>query len=431
MSKLSKAISHLMLALTSLMSVTAFGDVLSQQISGFETIEDFQPILSDMADKRLILLGESTHGTAEFYEKRAAITQSLIEEHGFDFVAVEGDWASIVQLNLYVKHDADGPQTLEEAMNHLQRWPQWMWRNAETQALIRWLRDYNRDLPATQRVGIYGIDVYADELAAQDVVAYFEVFSPREAVEVAALYQCKYQYDSVSLYLESVWQSRQHCGDEIDQVLHMIQQRKGFDPDNWQDFRAEQAALVVKHAEWHYRGELEGGALSWNRRANHFYLTTQRLMDFYGENSRGIVWAHNTHIGDARATEMARHGLINIGQLAREQLGKDASYALGMGTYQGEVLAALSWEAEMQVMNIPMPRTDSWEAMLNNFQLPQLWVRFDEKLAANLQNPMPHRGIGVTYDPSDESRNYDMSVLPARYDGFVFFRDTRPLTFLE
>lgn len=316
-------------------------------------------------------------------------------------------------------------------MNHLQRWPQWLWRNAETQAFIRWLRDYNRDLPMAERVGIYGIDVYADALAARDVVAYFEAFSPREAVEVTALYQCKYQHASVSDYLQSVWQSRQHCGDEIDQVLNMIQQREGFDRDNWQDFRAEQAALVVKHAEWHYRGELEGGALSWNRRANHFYVTSKRLLDFYGENSQGIVWAHNTHIGDARATGMAQHGLINIGQLAREQLGNDASYALGMGTYQGEVLAALSWEAEMQVMTIPAAHPDSWEAMLHQLDLAQFWLRFDETLASDLQQPIPHRAIGVTYDPTDESRNYDMSVLPARYDGFVFFQQTRPLTFLE
>lgn len=421
-----------MLFITLCLPVHLYANSVGNNINAFESIADFQPILSDMADKRLVLLGESTHGTAEFYEKRAAISKALITDHGFDFIAVEGDWASLAQLNMYVKHHVDGPKNLEQAMDHLQRWPQWMWHNAEVQDLISWLREYNQELPAEDRIGFYGIDVYADELAAQDVIDYFQERDAHTAARVTALYQCKYRHESLLAYLEYVWNNRQHCGEEIAEVLEMVQQGEGFDPSNWTDFRAEQAALVVKNAEWHYRGEIEGGALSWNRRANHFFVTAERLLEYYGEQSQGIVWAHNTHIGDARATSMARHGMINIGQIARERLGGEATYALGFGTYRGEVLAALGWEEVMQTMTITEARADSWEAKLNNFGLPQLWIQFNvEKPIEELQIPIQHRAIGVTYDPGNESQNYDLSLLPARYDGFVFFRDTRPLTFLD
>jgi erythromycin esterase len=318
-------------------------------------------------------------------------------------------------------------------MQSIDRWPLWMWRNQEFQSLVEWLHNYNRDLPMDERIGLYGIDVYNNRAAMEDVISWVERIDPALARRAEQSYSCKTRFSEPGDYIRMVGRTGQDCSEDIENVLNWVRSLQDHpDADRWGYFRAEHGAKVAINAEKHYRGNLYRDASSWNDRARHFYLTAQRLLDYYGEGSRGAVWAHNTHIGDARATDMSRAGMVNIGQLSREDLGADNVFAIGFGTYTGNVLAAYSWEGQMQNMQIPDGREGSWEAMLEQTGHEKLWLTFqDETFSRNLSQPIPHRAIGVTYNPSDDRGNYVQTVLPERYDAFIFIRTTTTLTPLD
>jgi len=229
-----------------------------------------------------------------------------------------------------------------------------------------------------------------------------------------------------------VQQSGEGCEEEMNQALEWVRQVDGFDASQWMFFNAEQSAKAAKNAEEHYRGNLEPGAASWNSRASHFYQTADRLLQFYGEESKGIVWAHNTHIGDARATDMGRQGAVNIGQLAKEELGEDRVFAIGFGTYEGRVLAGRQWEGPMEIMETPQAQSNSWEATLAEFNEEQFYLLFNHSdINSLLQNPVSHRAIGVIYQPEQEQGNYVNTVMPERYSAFIFIRETDILDVLD
>lgn len=407
--------------------------ILSQKTVLFDEISELSELADLITNERLVLLGEASHGTSEFYTKRSFLSKHLTEERNFDFIAVEGDWASLSRINEFVKHLEGGPATIDEAMNHVVRWPLWMWRNHEFRDLVEWLHSYNASLPMSERVGLYGIDVYDHEAAMDDVVAWIRSVDRSKGRRAQRLYSCLTRHDEPVDYLRMVARTGQDCAEDLQEVLSIVRSLETHpDSDTWNFFRAEQGAKVALNAELHYRTNLRQGSLAWNHRASHFYLTAERLLDYYGEESRGIIWAHNTHIGDARATDMAIYHMHNIGQLSREALGAENVFAIGFGTYTGQVFAASEWGSDRQAMHVPGAEPGTWEHILEETGHPRFFINFrDEELTDAFSESIPHRAIGVTYDPMDEQNNYVPTILPQRYDAFIFIRDTNVLNPLD
>jgi erythromycin esterase len=403
-------------------------ELLERHAQTFDTPDELTSMVGHIGRERLVLMGEASHGTSEYYTKRAALSRKLIEEHGFNFIAVEADWSSTSRINMYVKHKPDAPENIDEAMESFTRWPLWMWKNEEVKELVQWMRDYNSDRSAEERVGFYGIDVYDNYNVMEDVLEWISDIDSDLGRSASNAYSCMTRFSEAGDYIRMVSQTGQNCSEDLVEVLEIVRSLEGRTND-WEFFRAEHGAKVAINAEQHYRGNLQRDATSWNKRASHFYLTAERLLEYYSANSRGIVWAHNTHIGDARATEMGRQGAHNIGQLAREALGRENVFAIGFGTYTGNVLAAYNWEGAMENMNVPESPSDSWEGMLEAAGIEKFYLIFDEPDLTNaLDRWIPHRAIGVTYNPQNERGNYVQTVLPERYDAFVFIRNTGVLS---
>ena len=408
-------------------------ELIAEKAVAFEERSELASLAGLITGERLVLMGEASHGTSEFYTKRAFLSKHLVSEKGFNYIAVEADWSSFSRINEFVKHKPGAAETLEEAMDAIERWPLWMWRNQETKALAGWLHEYNRDRAPEDRVGIYGIDVYDNNKVMEDVVDWISEIDSRQGRRADNAYSCLTRFPDPGGYLQMVARTGEDCSEDLQEVLEIVRSLEGHeDATRWGFFRAEHGAKVAINAELHFRGNLQQDASSWNARASHFYLTAERLLEYYGEDSRGIIWAHNTHIGDARATDMANFGIHNIGQLSRESLGEENTFAIGFGTYTGEVLAAYEWEGDMTEMNTPEAMQGSWEYLLRQSGPEKFYIDFrDDELSSALREQIPHRAIGVTYNPANEQNNYVPTVLPERYDAFIFIRETNILDPLD
>jgi erythromycin esterase len=419
-----------LLFIVSVCSAQDLPELLQRYATPFENMDELTVLTNHIGDERLVLMGEASHGTSEFYTKRAALSRNLIEEHGFNFIAVEADWSSTSRINKFVKHKPGGPETIDEAMATITRWPLWMWKNEEVKELVQWMREYNEGLAPEERVGFYGIDLYDNFTVMDDVVEWISGINPDLGRSASNAYSCMTRFSEPVDYIRMIQQSRQDCASDMQEVLKIVRSLEDHsDADRWGFFRAEHGAKVAISAERHYRGNLQRDATAWNERASHFYLTVERLLEYYSESSRGIVWAHNTHIGDARATEMGRQGAHNIGQLSREALGRENVFAIGFGTYTGNVLAAFNWEGNMENMEVPVAMSDSWEAMLEATGYEMFYLLFQKReLTEALDRWIPHRAIGVTYNPRNERNNYVQTILPERYDAFIFIRNTGVLS---
>ncbi len=435
----------------SVLILTAFGffGSLSAEASGIQRavehvkergmavsdFSDLDPLLMRAGDRRLVLLGEASHGTSEYYTWRAEISKRLMEEHGFDFVIVEGDWPLAFPVNLHVKHLEEEPSGSREVLAHFHRWPPWMWGNEEVLELIRWMHTYNRELPESQRAGFYGMDIYAYEQGMDDVVSFLEATDPSAAVSARNYYGCFDRYPDRQSYLQMVHRSGEYCGPDLEAVHNMLyEDRKEYMAIDSTGFvNVMQGSRMVVFAERHIRATLQRGPQSWNHRAEHFFDAASRMLSLYGEDARGIVWAHNTHIGDARATDMKNAGMKNIGQIAREELGKDQVYAIGFGTYQGEVLAARQWEGAMEQMRIPEAKPGSYEDVMQQAGISPLLLLFDDPDNHQpLMERRENRAVGVVYQPEkDADQNFVPTIMPMRYDAFLFFEATHALTPLE
>ncbi len=408
---------------------TALLAELSRPISD---AEDLAPLIAQAKDKPFVLLGEASHGTSEFYSWRADISRILVKEHGFNYIAVEGDWDACYELNRYVKDMPGAADNAEDALRAFDRWPPWMWANRDVETLVEWLRGYNKDREAKDKVGFYGIDVYGFEGSLRGAVEYLESLGDEDAAEAArAVHECLDPYMSHShAYSRAVHAGIANCALPAEAVVTLLREQeetlRAKDEVAW--FNAKQHALVVKNAERHYRVMALRSGNSWNKRVAHFQRTVERLADFYGPDAKGIVWAHNTHIGDARATPMADGGQHNIGQLLRVKHGDNNVYAVGFGTHRGAVLAGRSWGGAMERMPTPLAMPGSLEDMLYQTGHDAQLLLLDRSLMDGvLGAPLPHRAIGVTYDPAAEHRNYVPTVLPQRYDAFIFIAETTPL----
>jgi|SRR5690554_4478825 len=400
--------------------------------------DSLDTLITEAGERRLILLGESTHGTSEFYIWRSRISKRLIEDEGFDFVLVEGDWPSFYQINRYVKELDHQESSAEDLLReNFNRWPEWMWSNSEVADFVEWLRDYNSDRLPEERVGIYGMDVYSKEESITEVRSYLNGLQDPEFAEVANLYDCftPYRYDGGN-YARAIYRGAEDCSSETRGVVDFLLENREFLSEQCLDayFNAKQNAVVVKNAEKHYRHAIGWSPESWNYRVYHMEETVYRLLDYYGEESKGIVWAHNTHVGDARATPMSGQGRYNIGQLLRVNLGRENVFSIGLGSYTGQVLAGSEWGSRMRRMEIPEAAESSLEYLLNRVDKTDFFLIFDEEMKEHhiLNEERGHRAIGVVYDPRNEfPGNYVPTIITSRYDAFIFIKETEPLNYLH
>lgn len=396
--------------------------------------EDLTQLIELGGNGQLVLLGESTHGTAEFYRWRAEVSKRLIAEKGFNFIAVEGDWASIYRLNLYVKYLCNSYTSAGQVLRTFSRWPEWMWANTEVELLAEWLREYNKNLPDDKRVGIYGMDVYGQWEAMEEVLRIVEQKLPERLDDIKAKFDCytAYNFDEWQ-YARAVTQGYPACSEGLEWVVEILREHlESIDcPTEAKLLRhAKQSAKVVQNSEDFYRLAVRNDVTSWNSRVLHMHNTVMQLLKSHGTYSKGIVWAHNTHIGDARATSMLNEGMINIGQLTRQSYGDQMVTLVGFTTYKGTVNAGAQWGSPMTKMSIPKAQKNSAEALLKDCEFDSFYTIFDDEMrrSEDMLKPLGHRAIGVTYNPSAERLyNYVPSILPLRYDALVFIKRTNAL----
>lgn len=314
-------------------------EALSRPLSAWR---DLDPLIERIGKARFVLLGEASHGTSEFYRWRAAISRRLILEKGFSFIAVEGDWPDCYRVNRYVKGDRSVGGTAREVLHAYERWPTWMWANEEVVDFAEWLRDHNDAVETRKHVGFYGLDVYSLWDSIYQVAQYLREHDPEGIASVRGALECFEPYGGDAHdYARAIPWVDKSCEDEVVALLSRLRRAaRGGDGDPDARFNAEQNALIAKNAEHYYRTVMEGSAASWNVRDRHMMETLERLMRHHGPNAKAIVWEHNTHIGDARFTDMADHGMVNVGQLVREHHRDDGVVLVGFGTYGGSVIAA-------------------------------------------------------------------------------------------
>jgi erythromycin esterase-like protein len=394
---------------------------------------DLDPVLDRVGDARVVLLGEASHGTSEYYGWRAAITRRLVEEKGFGLVAVEGDWPECFEVNRSVK-GRPGALPVRDALDAFSRWPTWMWANEEVVAFCSWLRDRNAGRPEEELVGFYGLDVYSLWDSMRALLDYLREHEPQHVDTALSALRCfePFGEDPQDYALASRF-APTSCERHVVELLGRLCAERTApvdDADPEARFSAEQNAAVAAGAERYYRAMLGGSAESWNVRDVHMQDTLDRLLEHTG--GKAVVWEHNTHVGDARATDMAAAGMVNVGQLARERHGEDDVVVVGFGGYRGGVVAGDRWGAPMRRMTVPPARDGSLEALLHErlgADSCLVWRR--QEAAAQpewLTRRLDHRAIGVVYAPERERwGNYVPTVLGRRYDAFLWFEDTRPL----
>lgn len=393
------------------------------------TSNDLTPLMEDIGDRSVVMLGEASHGTHEYYTWRTAISKRLITEKGFSFIAVEGDWPDCYAINRYVKGYSDAGNNIEDVLKNFDRWPTWMWGNWEIAALAEWLKDHNKDLPLNEKVGFYGLDVYSLWDSMKAMLNYLENEDPKTARSVKNAMQCFEPFNEDERMYARHTLGDEGCRNQVLALLKEIRIKSQFlDGDREAGFNTEQNALIAVNAEKYYSSMVGFDNESWNVRDRHMMETLDRLMKFHGEQAKGIVWEHNTHIGDARATGMSRAGMVNIGQLAREEYGEEDVYLAGFASYKGTVIAGNEWGARMKVMIVPEARDGSIEAILHKKNTDSVYILFSKESDSLYETSVKHRAIGVVYDPAKEKYgNYVPSVLSQRYDAFIYFDKTRAL----
>jgi len=407
-------------------------DAVRSRLRPLRSPTDLDPLLDRIGDARYVLLGEASHGTAEYYTWRAALSRRLIVERGFSFIAVEGDWPDCYRVNRYVKGASDSGASAREVLHAFERWPTWMWANAEVVELAEWLRLHNDAQPADRRVGFYGLDVYSLWDSLYQVLGYLRKHAPAALPAARRAFQCFEPYgEDVQEYARATRWVDETCEPEVVSLLRELRRAAPLSPSDGREaqFNAEQNALVVQDAEHYYRTMVRGGPDSWNVRDRHMAETLERLMRHHGAGAKAIVWEHNTHVGDARYTDMAGDGMVNVGQLVREEHAEGEVVLVGFGSFRGSVIAGAEWEAPMQRMAVPAARPGSWEDVLHRAGPTDRLLLFDPRRDEEiLSEERGHRAIGVVYHPEIEHYgNYVPTMLPRRYDAFLYLDQTRAL----
>jgi len=415
-------------------------DVTAHPLRG--AAQDFDPLIELAEDARIVLIGEATHGTHEFYRQRAQLTKRLILEKGFVAVAAEADWPDAYRVNRYVRgigHDSEA----EESLRGFKRFPAWMWRNADVLDFVGWLREHNDELDASEKVGFYGLDLYSLHASIEAVLQYLEKTDPEAAKRARYRYACfeHFEEDPQAYGYAASFGLSPNCEREvIEQLLEMRDRRRDLlkrDGLAVEDelFEAEQNARVVKNAEEYYRTMFLGRVSSWNLRDTHMADTLDALLahlDRRVGKAKVVVWAHNSHVGDARATQMGEAGELNIGQLARERHPGEARL-IGFSTYHGTVTAASDWGGPAERKRIRPALPGSYEELFHQAGTPAfLLVLRDLGEAGALREPRLQRAIGVIYLPETErASHYFHARLPEQFDAILHIDKTRALEPLE
>ncbi|MCR2802725.1 erythromycin esterase family protein [Paenibacillus soyae] len=404
-------------------------ETIENQTMPYPSDESRRALLGKMSQAKYVLLGEASHGTAEYYKDRAEWSKRLISEHGFRFIAVEGDWSACYALNRYVKGREDAGEDVREALSEFARWPSWMWANEDILELAEWLRAYNKDKPEAEKAGFYGIDVYSLWESLDEILRYLETQPGTDLDAARRAFECfeAHERDGQRYGISATFYG-EGCQDEVVALLRKLQDKwRQTGADDREDaLSAEMNALAVQGAEAYYRTMIRHDAESWNVRDRHMVKALDKLMDYHGEGTRVVVWEHNTHIGDARWTDMAADGMVNVGQLLREKYGSEV-FAVGYGTYEGTVVAGRAWGSPAQVMKVPSAIRGSWEELLHRSGARDKLLIFDEQTAVLDEMWLGHRAIGVVYHPERERGNYVPTVVSKRYDAFIYFDETRAL----
>ena len=403
----------------------------------------YDALIEGVGDARAVLLGEATHGTHEFYRERAFITRRLIVEKGFTAVAVEADWPDTYRINRFVRGSSEDEDSVD-ALADFGRFPTWMWRNADVLDFVGWLRSHNDGRPAAERAGFYGLDLYSLRASTRAVLAYLDKVDPAAAARARVRYGCFDQFgDEMQEYAYSAgYGLTPSCEREVVAELVELQRRRAdyasrdgrVAPDEF--FYAQQNARLVRNAEEYYRTMLHGRAASWNLRDRHMTETLfelRRFLDRAGRGARVVVWAHNSHLGDARATEMGESGELNVGQLVRERLGTEA-VLVGFTTFSGTVTAAEQWDGPAHRRQVRPALPGSYERLFHDAGMPRclLALRTDLELASALAGPRLERAIGVIYAPATERRShYFHAKLAEQFDYVLHFDVTRAVEPLE
>ena len=410
------------------------------------TADDYDPLLDLIGDARFVLLGEATHGTHEFYRERARITQRLITEKNFTAVAVEADWPDAYRVNRYVHGQSDDIDS-KQALTGFKRFPTWMWRNTDVVDFVEWLRSYNGALlPQAPAAGFYGLDLYSLFTSIEEVLHYLHKVDPEAAQRARARYACFDHFNEDSQhygYVASFGLSAS-CENEVVAQLRDLQaraadylQRDGVDAAD-AFFYAQQNARLVMNAEEYYRTMFRGRISSWNLRDRHMTETldalAQHLSRTSGKPAKIVVWEHNSHIGDARATEIGRQGEWNVGQLARELYGEEETRLIGFTTYQGTVTAASGWDAPAERKRVRPALAGSYEEALHHTGIAHFMLPLREKNPATqaLFDARLERAIGVIYAPGTERQShYFYAHLPQQFDVVLHFDETHAVEPLE
>ncbi|KAL5337602.1 erythromycin esterase-domain-containing protein [Aspergillus crustosus] len=407
---------------------------------------------------RLILLGDGSHGTSEFYTARTEITKRLITHHGFTMIALEADWPDAEALDRYVRHrqgrkaklgkadmQGENAEEEEEVFEAFKRFPTWMWRNTEMQELVEWLRQHNAHLPADQKVGIYGMDLYSLGTSIRAIIEYLDEVDPEMSKHARQQYHCLDAWsEEPQEYGLATLRGMQDCESKVVGMLRdLLEKRLEYaeHPKDGEEFHSsEQNAYVVRDAERYYKAMYYSSAGSWTLRDSHMVDTLKRLLRYKPAGSKAVVWAHNSHVGDARHTAMGkRRKEVNIGQLCREAFGEENVVLLGCGTHTGTVAAASGWGEELQVMDVRPSRRDSWERLAHDTGVPSFLLDLRKgRLPREVQDALAEektrlqRFIGVIYRPETEMlSHYSAADLLNQFDGYIWFDRTKAVTPLE
>jgi protein-L-isoaspartate(D-aspartate) O-methyltransferase len=410
---------------------------LADAAQSFPSIEtaDLNPLLERIGSARIVLLGEATHGTSEFYRMRERITRELIIEKGFSLVAVEADWPDAARVDHYVRHFQYPPSE----WTAFARFPTWMWRNTEVRDFVSWLRKHNGTVAKNKRVAFHGLDLYSLYDSIRSVLNYLDEVDPESAKVARERYGCltPWQRDPATYGHAALTGSYPTCEPDVVKALTDLQaKRRAYAEHDGERFLdAEQNARLVANAERYYRIMYYGSRASWNLRDTHMFETLKNLLAFHGADSKAVVWAHNSHVGNAGATEMAARGEYNIGQLCRKEFG-DQAYLVGFGTHSGTVAAASEWDGPMEIKNVRPSLRGSYERLCHatghaRFMLG-LRGRTDLCGPTGLGKERLERAIGVIYRPETEmASHYFQASLPRQFDEYIWFDNTRAVTPLD
>lgn len=412
-------------------------DRVAGEAQPFPSIEDadLRPLLERIGNARVVLLGEATHGTSEFYRMRERITRALIVEKGFNIVGIEGDWPDAARIDHYVRH-LEYPATEWTAFA---RFPTWMWRNNEVRTFVDWLREHNGSVRTSARVAFHGLDLYSLHNSIRAVLRYLDDVDPESAATARTRYGCltPWQSDPATYGHAALTGSYRSCEREVVAMLRdlLSKHQRYAERDGERFLDALQNARLITSAERYYRIMYYGSRASWNLRDEHMFETLKSLLTHYGQASKAVVWAHNSHVGDASATEMSARGEHNIGQLCRKEYG-DRAYLIGFGTHSGTVAAASDWDGPMEIKTVRPSLAESYEAVFHEARIPRFMLSLRERgadsVAEALMTPRLERAIGVIYRPETEfASHYFQAVLPRQFDSYIWFEETRAVTPLE